>query len=211
MSSGADIERLWKLETQINKLVLDGKRDAGLVSDALQKILVQPQEKFTLLADLGVVIVSDGYVHATQLARFHQQNYKKFYSVNDDITDTNFQNPSRILRPGNKLRVVAYKHAAKRLISTSPERLAFLKVKNACFVGPQGLSLVFGQKSLLLPKDYWYASFDETHHTWRDPRTDFHRISILDAYSDTSFSFRLSSFENVWRGDDAFLCFTEVV
>ena len=39
MSNGTQLERLWRLQTKINMLVSDGKRDAGEVADALQNIL----------------------------------------------------------------------------------------------------------------------------------------------------------------------------
>jgi len=39
MSNGNELERLWKLQTKINMMVLDGKRDPKAVADAYQDIL----------------------------------------------------------------------------------------------------------------------------------------------------------------------------
>lgn len=46
MSNGAQLERLWKLETQVNKLILDGKRSPQRLLDVLQSML---QERFCQL------------------------------------------------------------------------------------------------------------------------------------------------------------------
>jgi len=47
MSNGS-LERLWKLQTQINKLVLDGKRDPDAISQMLQEVLEGTQGQFKL-------------------------------------------------------------------------------------------------------------------------------------------------------------------
>jgi hypothetical protein len=48
MSNSKGIERLWKLEAKVNMMVLDGKRDAEEVADALQAILEHSVSKFKL-------------------------------------------------------------------------------------------------------------------------------------------------------------------
>ncbi len=48
MSNSKELERLWRLQTKVNMLVSDGKRDASVVADALQKILDQSSLKFEL-------------------------------------------------------------------------------------------------------------------------------------------------------------------
>lgn len=39
MSNGIELERLWKLQTKVNMLIMDGKREARVVADFLQYIL----------------------------------------------------------------------------------------------------------------------------------------------------------------------------
>ncbi|MDE2116774.1 MAG: hypothetical protein KGI79_02775, partial [Patescibacteria group bacterium] len=85
----------------------------------------EPTEKFALLADLGIITVPDDYVHEKRLTTFGKKNRKKFYPYNDAITDRNFPNPTRVLKPGDKLRVRAFKQVVVGT-TTSEERMAFL-------------------------------------------------------------------------------------
>ena len=209
MGNGTEIERLWKLETQVKKLVLEGKRDAGEVADALQKILETAPNKFTLLADLGTVMVPANYVNATQLASFKKQNRKKFYYYNDYIADKNFPNPTRILKAGDKLHVRAYGHAVKGTTTTSKERMEFLRAQNSVFTGAQGASLVFEQKRQELPRGKWYASFDEPENLWAGSDGG-HRVPEVDAAGVGGFGFNLGFFEGDWYGSNAFLSFSDV-
>lgn len=168
----------------------------------------EPTEKFALLVDLGIITVPDDYDHATALAKFGKKNRKKFYYYNEAITDENFPNPTRVLKPGDKLRVRAFKQVVGGT-TTSEERMAFLATQKAIHVGAQGASLVWDQKRDQLPKGKWYASFDEKDHLWTDAGGR-HRVPYVLCPSDGAFEFYLGYFERVWRGDGAFLCFCDV-
>ncbi len=207
--------RLYKLQAMIGKLVIDGRRDPVVVADVLQKIVDIPAEvpvsttqKFALLVDLGIITVPDDYDHTSRLTTFGKQNRKKFYYYNDNITDQNFPNPTRVLSPGDKLRVHAFKQVVGGT-TTSEERMAFLATQEAIHVGAQGASLVWDQKRDQLPKGEWYASFDEKDRLWTNA-DGYHRVPYVRCYSDGDFGFDLGSFEGVWGGDDAFLCFCDV-
>ena len=165
-------------------------------------------EKFTLLLDLGIITVPDDYVHEEQLKTFGKQNRKKFYYYNDEITDKNFPNPTRVLKPGDKLRVRAFKQVVGGT-TTSEERMAFLATQKAIHTGAQGASLVFDQKRDQLPKGKWYASFDEKDRLWADADGD-HGVPGVHCISDGAFEFSLGSFVNVWDDGTAFLCFCDV-
>lgn len=165
-------------------------------------------EKFALLVDLGIITVPDDYDHATALAKFGKKNRKKFYYYNEAITDPNFPNPTRILKPGDKLRVRAFKQVVGGS-TTSEERMAFLATQKAVHVGAQGASLVWDQKRDQLPKGKWYCSFDEKERLWQDAVGD-HGVPSVFAYSDGVFRFDIGDFEDVWRVDDAFLCFCDL-
>ncbi len=197
------------------------------LAKATYAALKTASQKFALFADLGTITVPNDYVHSNQLDLFAKQNRDKFCGYNDAITDANFPNPSRILKPGDKLRVRAFKQVVSGT-TTSEERMAFLATRKAIYVGAQGVSLVWEQKRDQLPKDYWYASLDEKDRLWKDADGD-HRVPGVDAHSggafhweDTSddhwvpgvdahsggaFHFILGSFEVVWFGDYALLCF----
>lgn len=169
--------------------------------------LPKPAEKFALLVDLGIITVPDDYVHDKRLTTFGKQNRKKFYCYNDEITDKNFPNPTRVLKPGDKLRVRALKQVVGGM-TTSEERMAFLATQKAIHTGAQGASLVFDQKRDQLPKGKWYASFDEKDRLWADADGD-HRVPFVDCDSGGAFEFDLGRFEGVWNDDGAFLCITD--
>jgi hypothetical protein len=94
----------------------------------------KPTDKFSLLVDLGTITVPDNYDHVTRLATFKKENEKKFYSYNSAITDENFPKPTRILKPGDKFQVRAFKQIVSGE-TTSEERMAFLSKQKAVFVG----------------------------------------------------------------------------
>ena len=121
MSNDNVYERLFKQQAMIGKLILDGNRDLEAVSRILQSIITEREEtlqKFTLLADLGVITIPED----TSLDSFLQKNRKKFYDVDKNITDANFPNPSRILKPGDKIGVRAY----KQIVSVTTTTISLL-------------------------------------------------------------------------------------
>ena len=114
--------------------------------------LAKPTDKkFALLVDLGIITVPEGYDHATHLSAFRKEHYEKFYDYNDDINDANFSRPSRILKPGDKLRVRVFEQVVGGA-TTSEERRAFLAAQKAIRTGAQGASLVVEQKRSQLPE-----------------------------------------------------------
>lgn len=191
----------------------------GLSRDAREALMVgdkpttkplppsEPTEKFALLVDLGIITVPDDYDHATALAKFGKKNRKKFYYYHGAITNKYFPNPTRVLKPGDKLRVRAFKQIVGGT-TTSEERMTFLATQKAVHVGAHGASLVFDQKRDQLPKGKWYASFDEPDRLWQDAG-GYHRVPDVRADSDGGFGFSLGVFEGVWSGGSAFLCFCD--
>ena len=168
----------------------------------------KPTEKFALLVDLGVITVPDDYVHAKRLDSFKVWNKKKFeWGYNKNLVDANFPNPSRILKPGDKLRVRVWQQVVGGM-TTSEERMAFLATQKAIHTGAQGASLVLEQKCNQLPKGKWYVSFDEKERLWRN--TDgHHRVPYVDRYSVDDFRFYLGYFENDWFDGCCLLCFCD--
>lgn len=202
-------ERLFKLQTQVNRLVMDGKRDADEVADALQQILETTPKRFTLLADLGIITIPAEYVHATQLATFKKKYREKFYGYNDNTTDANFPNPTRILKAGDALHVRAWGHAKAGMTTSSDERMEFLRAQRSVFTGAQGASLVFEQKRQELPKGKWYASFDEPDRLWADSY-GWHGVPEVRADRVGDFYFNLGGFELPWDDGNAFFSFSDV-
>lgn len=208
MSSGNIWQRIFALEASVKELVHEGKRTPEWYAEHLQVMNDEKVEKFALLADLGVVTVPEDYDHATALATFGKQNGKKLAYYNPAITDQNFSDPTRILKPGDKLRVCAFKQTVNGT-TTSEERMNFLRRQGAIFVGAQGASLVFDQKRDQLPKGLWYASFDEKDRLWTDA-DGCHGVPCVYAFSHGDFDFGLGYFEDVWYDSDSFLCFRDL-
>ena len=166
-----------------------------------------PTCKFTVLAGLGEFTVPDGYNHATAIAEFLTKDRGKLYGVSGAIHDQNFPNPTRILKPGDKLCVEVH-HQIVEGTTTSAERMAYLKQQQGnVFVGAQGIPLIFGERDKL-PKGKWYASFDEKDRLWQDA-DGYHGVPSLDAYSDGGFRFNLGYLEDVWYPSHAFFCFRD--
>ncbi len=170
--------------------------------------VVEPTGKFNLLVDLGIITVPDDYVHESRLASFGKKNRKKFYYYNDNITDKNFPNPTRVLKPGDKLCIRGFKQIVGGS-TTSEERIAFLARQKAVYTGAQGASLVWEQKRDQLPRGYWYSSFDEKERRWEDADAN-HEVPGVLACSDGGFFFSLGDFESVRYGSSAFLCFCDL-
>lgn len=165
-------------------------------------------EKFALLVDLGIITVPNDYGHTTWLASFYKKNRGAFYYYNVAITDLNFPNPSRMLNPGDKLGVRTFRQIVPNT-TTSEERMAFLATQNAVHTGAQGISLVFKQKRGQLPKDFWYASFDEKDRLWEDAEGS-HGVPRVYANSNGAFNFGLGRFESACDSGYAFLCFCDL-
>src|SRR3989344_7146529 len=173
---------------------------SGGKSDYSQSAFV---ERFAQSIDLGTLTVPADYVHATQLASFREKNEEKFYYYNNNITDQNFPNPTRILKPSDKFRV---KVIPVKTTVTLEECLAKLRTEKAVLVGAQGLTLVFDQKREQLPKDKWYSSFDEKNRLWKN--TDGrHRVPYLNVFSDGDFRFDLGGFGYGWGDRGCLVCF----
>lgn len=168
-----------------------------------------PVEKFALLADLGVITVPKDYDHATRLGSFVEAYRKKFYYYNDAIMDVNFPAPSRVLKPGDRLHVRAWKQIVRGR-TTSAERMEFCRGQDGnVWTGAQGASLVWEEKRDELPKGYWYASLDEPDRLWEDADGN-RRVPDVGAYSSGDFNFFLGSFERDWRECNAFFSFCDV-
>lgn len=175
-----------------------------------EKKIVVPAEKFALLVDLGTITVPDDYMHGTCLSTFFGKNREKLFRYDKNITDANFPNPSRILKPGDILRVRAFRQTVPTS-TTSKERMDFLeKQEGNVYLGAQGAALVFEQKRHRLPKRKWYASFDEADHLWEDS-SGYHSVPNVHAYSDGDFNISMGSLERGWSTDNIILSFSDFV
>lgn len=158
--------------------------------------------RFALLLDLGIITVPRGF------DPFGGKNREKIHRFDDEINDKNFSNPTRVLKPGDKFRVRAFKQVIDDS-RTSDERMAFLRSEKAVFTGVQGVILVWKQKRDQLPKGKWYTSFDEPDRLWKD-ESGYHRLPSIFFYSDGGYAFHPRKFGLNWNEDDIILCFCDV-
>jgi len=200
------LEKLWILETSINHLVNIGLYDAEEVSEVYQKIIDEKQ-RFGIVKDLGAVVVPKDYNHATRLASFKKENEKKFCFYSDEITDQNYSHPTRILKPGDKLRVKIFGQTVFCL-TKSQERIAFLDARRAVYTGAQGASLVFEQKANELPKGFEYSSYDKKENLFENSE-ESHGLPNICAFLDGGFRFERARFEDLRRPIHLFIGFFE--
>lgn len=149
---------------------------------------VAPVVKFDLLVDLGVITVPADYVLVTEFGGM------------------NFSNPSRVLKPGERVWVRAHKQIVSGA-TTSEERLAFLATLNSYLVGAQGIELVYPKRNQL-PKGRWYASFDEKERLPFDAERS-HRVPEVRRDFDDDFNRSLGYFGIPWFVNDAVLSFCD--
>jgi hypothetical protein len=163
--------------------------------------------KFVLLADLGIVTVPSGYEHYRTLKSFREKYMDMFKNFDDRITDANFQNPSCLLHPGDRLHVRVYRQVGLHATTTAKERMSFLEGEGAVYTGAQGAALVFEQKRDLLPKGYFFSSLDVRERLFNEEHEHVY-MPVLSAGE--SFCFFVGFFNLPCLHYMAFLCFSEV-
>jgi len=212
MSNDNDWERYAKLNATVGKLVLDGKRTPSEVADVLQEV-VNWSSNFSLFADLGIIMVPKDYNHATQLTTFFEKNWasknNKKFRTSINIMEAQFPTPSRVLKPGERLHVRAFKVNSDTTAS-SEECLAFLNRQKSVYTGAQGASLVYEQKRNQLQRDRWYLSFDVMDRLWLDADGN-HRVPCIDTeWEDGGFGFNASLFKKDFDDNCVLLSFRDV-
>ena len=162
-------------------------------------------EKFVPLVDLGVVTVPVD----PRLATFGRENRKRFFHYEEAITDANFSNPTRVLKPGDELEVQAFRQVVPGA-TTTEERLEFCRRQNGnVFVGAQGVSLVFELKRNQLPRGLWYGSFDQKKNLWKDARGCY-GVPNLVVLRSGDFDLDLECFEQPRDEGYAFLLYRDL-
>ena len=164
MSNGNGIERLWKLQTQVSKLVLDGRREASVVSDALQKILSDAPEKFRKIAELGIIEVPAGYKIATYFETFSIKYMGQLGYFDPNVTDENFSGTLAFFKVGDRFSVDVYEQVERGTVSIL-EKINFLKSQDSVFCGAHGLGLAFEYLRDKLPNNETCTSLVESRNS----------------------------------------------
>lgn len=163
---------------------------------------------FVEMLDLGAITIPNDCAHQTCISRFVKRNAKQGLKISKDITDSNFQNPGRILIPGEELRVLVFQQAHTGMTTSTTERMeASAKYKGLVFPGVQGLSFVFEQKHEQLPKSLWYSSLDEKGNLHFDGMR--YSIPHIFPYDDGRYEIGLLHFDYDWFRHHAFFAFYE--
>lgn len=123
--------------------------------------------KFNLESDLGIMTIPNGYIHEDYPKRFYEKYCKDkryFFNTSPRLMEGNFH-PSRILEPGERIKICAYSEIEK---TTYLERIQFLSSKGSVFFGVEGLLMLWEQKRSNLPGPNNYLSFDFIKNLWCD-------------------------------------------
>lgn len=166
--------------------------------------LTETDSRFTLIRTFALTVPS-GYIHGTRLATFKKEG-KNFGFLHAGITDEHFRSATKLV-PGRTFRVDIFGQNGSGM-TTSDERMAFLRSRKAVFLGAQGASLVVSEKHEELPRGFSYASFDEKNALWRDAE-GFHRLPLVNVSIAGDIDFDLGMFEKPWSSQVCFMCFTD--
>lgn len=161
--------------------------------------------KFSLLADFGTVEVPYGYVHSTAPGKFAEIDAEYSNYFNPASIAANL-NPSRMLKPGERLRVQAFKQTGSSETS-KVDRMDFLHNQGAIYTGVRGAILVFEQKRQLLPEHSFFVSFDELECRLKVAGGCL--LTYVCARGVQQLVGDLNSFGMPWTTYNNFLCFTE--
>lgn len=166
---------------------------------------------FALVKDLGVITIPKRADRRTCLGSFARRHRAKFVQYRDELTDENFPEPSRILKPGDQLRARIFKKVSPGW-SSPDELLAFLKLQNAVLVGAQGLTYLWEQKDKQLPPNRCLFSLDQEEHLWEHEILGPMAPYLFQNVIAGSFEFKLGAFRMNWRKTHNYclVCFTEV-
>jgi len=210
--------RLYKLQAMVGKSILDGKRNPWDLLYALQMIVDSGEPRYSVWADLGIIIVPNDYEHRTRLDLFSERFSQDFECGFDiGIADKNFPLASSYFDPGKKYLVRIMKQVTPGR-TPHGERMAFLKTMGAVFPGIRGLSLVWELKKDMLKdlalQTFHLVSLDWETVLWHKPGEGIQMPGILfnSKQAGGNCQFYMSSFDyrDKRDADEMFLCFTEV-
>ncbi len=193
---------------QIDQITIEGwNRNQKALKEALARVLLPEEvtvtdDRFKLLNSFEFM-VSENYVHETQIASFNKKNRKDFYYYNDNITDKNFARVGTKLVPGRTYTVKIF----QILKSVSSEKiLEFLDAQEGnCFVGAQGLAALWEDNKEIFPIGKWTIAIDRKDNLWIDAGGN-RGVPDVNRYSGGDWDFRLDRFDGDWDTGDCVLC-----
>jgi len=157
-------DRLFKLETMSNKLVIEGKRDPEEISNFLQKVIERPVcEKFCLVDDLGTIVVPDDYKPGQSIEYF----YKKHPELMGKMGRGFFTNCQPLFAK-DKVSVKIYANVHEYEYTSLSDRIEFLARKYSLYPGVPGMYFIFLQKNEFLKEEFRYTLVDEEKYLKED-------------------------------------------
>jgi hypothetical protein len=163
---------------------------------------------FKLLADLGEILVPEDYLHEAALTSFRTAYSADFFEYYfDGLTDENYSNPSRILKPSDRLRARLFRQHDDEI--SSADCYAFLESQNSVYLGAQGAALVFTQKLEQLPINTWIDSYDRKESLLQSPK-GYYRVPRIFHTSNKLYFFIVGTVCDKLLCNPALLCFNEI-
>lgn len=132
--------------------------------------------------------------------------------MDPDINDKNYSNGLSALVPGEMYGVTLYK--CKTNDALSENVIKFLEKRNAIFVGPQVLALIWEHRWRLSKEDLprgglWIFSFDKKENLLRSADGNL-QIPVIGSDLGDGCSFLLSSFNIKLSKSNYFICINEI-
>ena len=155
----------------------------------------EPDEKFKLFVDIGIITVPNDYMF--------EHNY----------VGNRFPELSRIPKAGNKYHVRIFRQTVNGL-TTSKERMEYLDSRKAIYLGEEGGAFIHKQMFYQLPEGYSYTSFVSNqligHPEAVSPSSYLVVLRKETKPFPPGFYYVTQTFGKVWGWYDAFFGFFEI-
>lgn len=116
---------------------------------------VRGASPYVVHSDFATITVPAEYNHERRLEEYRIDSFHR----NDGIRCPDFGEPSRILKPGDNLRVRLFRQTTQGVL-TLEERREFFDAQGAVHVGAQGASLIAEVLGERLTNNYWHVPVD---------------------------------------------------
>lgn len=138
-------------------------KNPGRGSKSGSAVVQKEDEVFGLVTEIGTLVVPKNYKHETYLT----DSCGRIGHGSRVFSDDHYPNPTRVMRPGDKFRVSAFKQKTERTCYL--EQMEFLReLPGVVFTGAQGAAIVWELLRDRMPKDLWLLSMDEPPRLWTE-------------------------------------------
>lgn len=166
------------------------------------------EKKFAEITHMRrTVRVPVDYIHSEQIVKHRVKSSLGVTNYVDPLVLlAALREPTDVLIPGAKYDVRFYAIGGK---TSSAEGLKFLRAQRSLFVGPQGISAIYGLYNGAFPCDRWVVALDDRGHLFADDNGSY-RVPMLMQPLCAGASFSLGYFEHAWHNKHVLLCIKRI-